>query len=149
MSDFTLAFKSTIDKMGYDLAQAQNPVLDFIDLDDLVVAGELFKSNRSALVWEFLTLDEVPTDPLYTFSFRIGARTVKDIANYNVLKMLDAVKASFPARTDTPLKNYSGATAGPVVGYMYISNIGVDPQQFDKESGMRMIVVSGRAVRSG
>lgn len=149
MSDFTLSFKSTIDKMGYDLAQSLVPSLDFIDLDDTLVSAELFKSNKNALVWEFLTLDEFPTDPLYTFSFRIGARTVKDVANYGVLKMVDDVKTVFQARSNTDIKNYSGDVAGPVVGTMYISNIGVDPQQFDKESGMRMIIVSGRAIRDG
>lgn len=147
MSDFTVCFKSTIDKLGFDLATSLG--LDFIDLDDTAVSGVLFKSNKNAIVWEFLTLDEYPLDPLYTFSFRIGARTVKDIANYNVLRMIDDVKGAFPARVRTELKNYSQVTAGPVVGNMFITDVGVDPQQYDKESGMRMIIVSGRAVRSG
>ena len=146
MSNFTVAFKSTIDKLGYDLGQSLS--LEFIDLDDLVVTGELFKSNKNALVWEFLTLDEMPTDPLYAFSFRIGARTVRDASNYNILKMVDDVKTIFPSGQNTPIKDYSEAVAGGIVGSMYITDVGVDPQMFDKDSGIRMILVNGRCVRN-
>jgi len=147
MSDFTLAFKSTIDKLGFDLATTES--IEFIDMDDLAKTAELFSNNKDAIVWEFLTLDENPSDPLYTFAFRMGARTVRDIANYNVLRLVDLIKTIFPTRTNVPIKNMSGAAAGPQVGSLYIVDVGVDPQQYDKESGIRMILVTGRCVRSG
>lgn len=149
MANFTVAFKSTIDKLGYDLGQSLSPTLDLIDLDDLVVSAELFKTRKDALVWEFLTMDELPRDPMYSFTFRIGARTVKDIANYNILKMIDSVKAIFPTESNLDISDYSGSVAGPKLGYMFITSVGVDPQMFDKDSGIRMILVSGRCVRSG
>lgn len=147
-STFIIAFKSTVDKVGVDLATSMDRV-SFIDLDDIVTSAELFKSNKNAIVWEFLTLDESPTDPLYSFSFRIGARTVRDIANYNILRMLDKVKEVFPSRDQIDVRDYSGAEVGDKVGTMYISRVDIDPQQFDKQSGIRMILVSGKAVRYG
>jgi len=146
MTDFTTAFKSTIDKLGNDLAVAES--LKLIDLDDLALSSELMKSERDALVWEFLTFDTNPVDPLYSFSFRIGARTVNDAANYNILRLVDAVKGVFPVQSRGLVRDYSGAVAGPAVGTFFITDIRVDPQQYDKNSGLRMILVSGKSVRN-
>lgn len=145
MSDFSLSFKSTIDKVGYDLAVANS--LPIVDLDDLVNAEEVFHQGTDCLVWEFAQLNDSPRDPLYSFLFRIGARTINDSANYEILKLMDDVKAEFPVQSRIEIRDYSGASAGPVVGSMFITDVRVDPQQYDKQYGIRMVVVAGRAVR--
>ena len=142
MSNFTLAFKSTIDKLAHDLAASKS--MDLIDLDDLVSAEALFKSDSTAMVWEFLTLDEAPVDPLYSFSFRLGARTIRDANNYNILGLVGDIQSVFTAGQVVPVRDYSGGVAGPDQGVMTIVHTGVDPQQFDKQTGLRMVVVSGR-----
>lgn len=147
MTDFTTAFKSTIDKVGYDLATAEG--VSFVDMDDISKSEALLSSSRNALVWEFLSIGPSPVDPLYSFAFRIGARTVSDSANYNILRLVDSIREVFPERTKHDIQDFSGASAGPVVGYMYTTGIVVDPQMYDKASGIRYALVTGKAVRSG
>lgn len=144
MSDFVSSFKSTIDKLGFDVAT--NLSLQFIDLDDLAKADSLFHGTRDALVWEFLGFSPAPTEPLYDFGFKIGARTVNDAANYGILKIIDDIREVFPVNVRHPIRNYVGEVAGPEVGYMIVSDIRVDPQMYDKQSGIRMILVTGKCV---
>ena len=143
---FTLAFKSTIDKMANDVASANS--LKLIDMDDVTALEDLLGSNKDAFVWEFLTFDDMPRDPLYAFSFRVGARTTNDAANYNILTLLDSIKAAFTVGDTYGVVDYSGVVAGIVEGFMTVTAVQVEPQEFDKQSGIRTATVSGRAFRS-
>ena len=147
MSDFTTALKSTLDKKGFDLAAAEG--LTLVDLDDLVTTSELFHTNRNALVWEFSGISPDPAHPLYGFHFKMGARTVSDAANYNILRLVDDLSAAFEVGTRHEIHDLSGAVAGPLVGTMFVTDIRVDPQMYDKDSGIRMVSVSGKCIRLG
>jgi len=147
MSDFTTALKSTLDKKGFDLAATEG--LPLVDLDDLVTTSELFHTNRNALVWEFSGIAPEPVDPLYGFHFKMGARTVSDAANYNILRLVDDLASVFEVGARYEVHDLTGAVAGPLVGTMYITDIRVDPQMYDKDSGIRMVSVAGKCIRLG
>ena len=142
---FDLAFKSTVDKMAFDVATSNS--LKLIDMDDVTAIEDLLGSNKNAFVWEFLTFDDAPKDPLYAFAFRIGARTTNDAANYNILSLLGSIKAAFTIGTTYEVIDYSGVAAGPSEGYMIVTGVQVEPQEFDKQSGIRTATISGRAAR--
>lgn len=144
---FLLAFKSTIDKLGYELGQAQSPVLKFVDLDNTVKTKEMFDSNDDALVWEMLTLTDAPKDPLYMATFNIGARTVNDAANYDILALAGKVKAVLLIGGKVDIFDYSGAVAGPKGGFFMPIDVSVMSQQYERVSGVRMLTVTARAQR--
>lgn len=146
-NDFTLALKSTIDKRGVELATALG-VANFVDLDDTANAAVKLQSPDDCIVWQFHSLDEDPVDPMYTAIFMIGAKTTTDPSNYTMMDFISQVKASFRTRGRIEIKNYSGAVAGPLLGDMYISQSGVEAQEFDKESGYRFVSVVAKAVRN-
>jgi len=103
---FLLAIKSTIDKLAGELATTEG--LSLIDLDNTVEMQELFSSEDNAVVWEYGTLAAEPRDPLYMLTFNIGARTVKDSANYNILSLTGKVQELFKVCSRIEVKDYSG-----------------------------------------
>lgn len=151
MSDFISYVKSTIDKAGVDIAAAVgDPTLKFVDLDDSVAVQTALDSKDPAIVWEILELVEDPVDPLWRLHFGIGAKTTDDPGNYNLATLLDAVNAVMAKRNTLEVYDFSpGGDEVTKRGYIYITDIGVDPQLFDRTSGIRLISVSGRAVNSG
>ncbi|RLA43137.1 MAG: hypothetical protein DRR06_12870, partial [Gammaproteobacteria bacterium] len=86
--NFPVALKSTVDKIGYDLAQAESPAVEFVDLDNVVNTTALLKTDDTALIWSMGLLVPTPRDPLYSVSFHIGARTVNDPANYDIMLLV-------------------------------------------------------------
>lgn len=146
---FPLAVKSTIDKLGFDLAQAEIPPVKFIDLDNAVNTTALLSSQDNALVGELSILEPRPRDPMYQVSFSIGARTVNDPANYDIMTLVGKLKAKFAVNAVLEIRDYSGAAAGPIVGRLTVSQDTIMPQQYDKVSGIRLIAVRAMALRIG
>jgi len=142
---FLLAIKSTIDKLAGELATTEG--LSLIDLDNTVEMQELFSSEDNAVVWEYGTLAAEPRDPLYMLTFNIGARTVKDSANYNILSLTGKVQELFKVCSRIEVKDYSGLVESGVMGYIMPNHAAVTPQQYDKVSGIRMMTVTARAQR--
>lgn len=150
MSDFYSYVKSTIDKAGVDIANAFQGGIAFVDLDDAVKTQALLESDDDAVVWELLTLSESPADPMYELQFGIGAKTTADAGNYQLSDLIDAVHTQFKVRESVDVIDYSpGGDAATKRGYIYITDISVDPQLFDKASGIRLISVSGKVIRNG
>ena len=149
MADFLSMVKSTVDKKGVDIAQAYTPApLDFIDLDDTDRAQELLTSNKDMLIWQVVTFEEAPIDPLYTLIFGIGAKTVNDAGRYEMMSILGAVKTVFSRGETVGVKDYSpGGDGATKQGYLYITDTGVDPQVDDNHAGLRFVTVAARAVR--
>lgn len=143
MPQFALAFKSSIDKMVNDLAVSKD--LKLVDMDDVTAVTDLLSSSKDALVWEFLTFDEAPKAPLYSFVFRVGARTTNDAANYNILSLVGDIKDIFTVGKSYDVMDYSGVVVGPKQGFMYVSDVRVEPQEYDKQSGIRTASVYGKA----
>ena len=146
---FPVALKSTIDKIGYDLAQTESPPVQFVDLDNVVNTTELLTSEDTALIWSMSVLAPTPRDPLYSCAFSIGARTVNDPANYDIMLLVGKLKAAFNIGSTIAIFDYTGVTAGPKVGILTVSNVAVMPQEFDKVSGIRMVSLEAKAQRVG
>ena len=150
MSDFISYVKSTIDKAGVDIAEAFGGNTQVIDLDDTVNTAELFASMDSAVVWTWLTLDDAPIAPLYVLNFGIGAKTTLDPGNYNLTDLLSAVSGVMQKGKTIPIMDYSPGGDGVTRrGTMTFTDISVDQQLFDKESGIRLISVTARVVDDG
>jgi hypothetical protein len=150
MSDFYSNVKSTIDKYGVDIAQAYGNGVAFLDLDDTVNAAEIMSGKVSAIVWTLLRMDEAPRAPLYALHFGIGAKTTLDAGNYNMSALLDAVGGIMAKGETLQIRDYSpGGDGVTPQGTISITDVSVDPQLFDKESGIRLISVTAMVVNDG
>lgn len=149
MDDFLLYVKSTIDKFGSDLAAALS-VTKKVDLDDIVNTTELLASEDTAIVWEVTTLNDAPVDPLYDLIFSMGVKVTGDPSNYNMMKLLSSVHNLFPQGSNHLIFDYSGDVAGTdQKGDFTVVDVRVDPQQFDRVSGIRLVSIRAKAVRGG
>jgi hypothetical protein len=144
---FLLAIKSTLDKFGNDLALAQPAETKFVDLDDSTAVEAVMASTDDAVVWEMSGFDDHPRDPLYSVVFNIGARTSNDAANYGMLALVGKVKEIFPIGKKLEVRDYSDDTASDVKGFLFITSVAVNPQMYDRTSGIRMVTVTARAQR--
>jgi len=148
MTEFVTVVKSTIDKAGVDIAQVFGQGVKFVDLDDMVNTQAMLASDDSAIVWQLLTLDEDPVDPLWMIRFGIGAKTTTDPGNYGLAELLDAVHTRIKKHGKLDLFDFSpGGDGVTKEGDMYFVDVSVDPQLYDKQSGIRLISVTARAVR--
>ena len=149
MDDFLLYVKSTIDKFGSDLATTLG-VSKKVDLDDIVNTKELLSGDDTAIVWEITMLNDAPMDPLYDLMFSMGVKVTGDPSNYNMMTLLSSVQNLFPQGANLKIFDYSQDVAGTdQKGDMTVSDVRVDPQQFDRVSGIRLISVHAKVVRGG
>lgn len=144
---FLVAVKSTIDKLGNDLAQSQVPPALFVDLDDSTATEDAMSSEADAIVWELGTLEEEPADPLYMLTFSIGARTTNDAANYDILRLTGKVREHFKKGNTYRVRDYSDLVASVEMGVIRITDVVVMQQSFDRTSGVRLVTVYARAQR--
>jgi len=150
MPEFISYVKSTIDKAGVDIANAFGGGTRFVDLDDSVNTAELLAGTDAAIVWTMLSLDDAPVPPLYLLNFGIGAKTTLDPGNYALADLLSAVSGVIKKGTTMPIKDYSPGGDGTTQrGTMTFTDVSVDQQLFDKESGIRLISVIARVVDDG
>lgn len=146
-ANFLKAIKSTIDKIGNDLALAQLPPIQFVDIDDSTATEAVFASDTDAIIWEMNGFEDNPSDPLYLVTFSIGAKTANDPANYNILGLTGLVKNAFPVGDSLDVKDYSGLTASLSQGRLLIQRVNVNPQGYDRTSGVRLISITALAQR--
>lgn len=142
---FLACVKSTIDKLAYSLAQSKG--VEYVDLDDVTATSLLFRSESTAIIMEFNTLEGAPDDPIYAGSFHIGARTVQDPGNYDILKLVGDVEALFPKGQRILVYDSYEATETGLQGVIMPGDATVMSQQYDMSSGMRLISVEFRAQR--
>ena len=144
---FLLAVKSTIDKLGVDMATAQVGSPKFIDLDDATATEEAMSKPDPVFIWEMSTFDESPKDPLYRATFSVGVRAMNDPANYGLLKMTGVVGGVFRPGTTFEVKDWSDTVVSPSQGRMIISKSYVNAQGFDRAAGVRMISIDAMVQR--
>lgn len=152
MSDnFELAVKSTLDKILKDdqaALVAAWPTLGGAELDDTVETNSTFGSPKPNLFWQWRTLNPECGETLYSASFLIGVKTTDDKGNYDLAAILSALLARHSIGDDITLRDYSGvAEPYPEVGVMTLIGKDVDPQQFDKQSGMRYAQIHAKVAR--
>jgi hypothetical protein len=139
--------KSTLDYTAMQIAQTLS--LPVVDMDSAGLFAELLDSDATAIVWAIGSLSEAPTDPLWFVDFDIGAKTSLDPAQYKSLDVVGTLTATFKVGKEITVKDYSGNTAGPAVGSLFITNVIASPSQPDRLSGVRLINVQARAMRTG
>ena len=147
MTDFYVEVKSTIDKLAVDIATALG--IDFVELDDTVNVDEKLASPDDLIVYQMVGMDEAPRDPLWNLTFQIGGKTTSDSANYDLADIIGAVRGTVNKGESIDVYDYSGiATPTVKEGYIYFSEVSVDPQAFEGASGIRMLAVSASVVRT-
>lgn len=144
---FLVAVKSTIDKLCNDLALAQDTPTRFVDLDDATAVEDVMTSSDPAVIWDMGSFEESPSDPLYYSTFSIGARTTEDPSNYNILRLTGDIGDVFKVGVSLDIKDYSGSLASESMGRLHILSVSVNPQGFDRISGVRLASVVARAQR--
>lgn len=141
------AFKSTIDKLGVDIASAQAPPISFIEADDLPRVESVLKEHGSAIVWRVVEFSEAPAFPLYDGQITIGAKTVSDSGNYKLMELLSSVKETFSVNSRIEIKDYSAVSPGPVAGAMLVTGVTLNPQLSKEDTfGLRMFTVHVKVV---
>lgn len=144
---FLLAVKSTIDKLGVDMATAQPGSPKFIDLDDATATEEAMAKPDPVFIWEMSTFEEAPKDPLYRATFSVGIRAMNDPANYGLLKMTGVIGGVFRPETFFDVKDWSDTLASASQGRIFITKSYVNAQGFDRAAGVRMISIDAMVQR--
>lgn len=145
--------KSTIDKIGTGVAAQlrglhQGMTIEAVNLDATTGVEEILSSSNPAVVWQLVSLTEAPVDPLYDLMFLMGIKTTSDVSNQLMSSLISVVQETLPCREVLEIKDYSGVEAPTqIAGRMIITRSGVEEQEFDKSSGMRMIGVYAKADR--
>jgi hypothetical protein len=142
---FLLALKSTIDKIVH--TKSVEIAVGCTDLDDNTQTPKLFSTENSALLLEFGSLVDDPRDPLYSGNFHVGARTVDDPANYEILELVGVVSSLFVPGVRIEIREEFDLVEGPLVGVLTPTEIDVLQQNYDLMSNMRLVNVSFKAQR--
>ena len=146
MSHFSLALKSTLDKILLDIATANG--YEFFDLDGSYLTPEKTESEKPAIAWSLLSLSEAPRDPFWNLQFEAGAKTSNDEAQYVSLEIVSIVQELFTVGSSFPIADYSGTNIPTQnLGEIIISHSGSTPAAFDRASGLRSIHVMATVQR--
>lgn len=154
-----LAFKSTLDKLVNDLAAKltelnplQKQVFAF-DLDDTASERAMHAGAEHALVYQYTNLATAPRHPLYSVDFLVGAKTTDDLGNYDMTTLLTDLGEVFAENLYYELYDYSdvgeGEDPGEQLGTLMILSADTGPQLFEKQSGIRLLQISGKVVAHG
>lgn len=154
-----MAFKSTLDWIINDLAiklsadlPSNRPVKAF-DLDDSASERQVQAGAEHALVYQYTHLGGA--DPLYSAEFLIGAKTTADAGNYDMTTLLTELRDLFrgDCQSSFDLYDYSeveeGQDPGEILGTLVIQDVGTGPQMFEKQSGVRLLAVTGKVMAYG
>lgn len=135
-----VAVKSTLDKIVRDAVESQG--LDQINVaavDDVADFESVLKSREDAVLYQLVRLSPWPRSPKFEATFNIGAKTTDDGANFDMTRILGELNAVFQLGARFELRDYSGEEASERMGAMTLIDADVTPQQFDKQSGIRML----------
>lgn len=146
MSKFPLQLKSTIDYVALQTANGLG--LPVVDMDSAGLFAELLDSDQTAVLWAIGNISENPVDPLWYVDFDVGAKTSLDPAQYKSLDLVSTLSSAFKVGTEIEIKDYSGDMVGPLVGRLFITNVMASPSQPDRLSGIRLLNVQARAMRT-
>ena len=153
--DFYLAVKSTLDhemaSVVYPPLHAETADLQHCDLDDNTQTSDVLGNAKPAIVWRNLSFSEDPTDPLWSWKFLVGVKTTQDAGNYDLSALLTKLSGHFILhKHDLKVRDYSGdATPTVNLGSVHIISVDTTPQQFDQQSGLRLIAINAKVIRCG
>lgn len=154
--EILMAFKSTLDKLVGDLAAelsaaapSANPV-KFFDMDDHEGLRQVQASAEHALVYQYMTLAEDPSHPLYQAEFVVGAKTSQDSGNYAMTDLLTDIQGRFTKGAYFDLMDYSGETMPTeLLGSMMLISCTPSPQMFENSAGIRVFQISAKVMANG
>jgi hypothetical protein len=147
VTDFYEVVKSTVDRLAVDVANSLS--IDFVEMDDTVNVDEKLGSPNDMIVYQMVGMEEAPIDPLWNLNLLVGGKTTGDSANYDLAAIIGGIRNFIKKGESIDVMDYSGVSAPTVKeGYIYITDVAVDPQAFDGASGIRMLNVNASVVRT-
>lgn len=146
---FPRALKSTIDVLGKQAAESVVAGMPVADIDNTVDVDQLLADNKDVMLWQLLTSDPDPKDPMYTVQFAIGVSIRDDPSGYRMMEILGKVADAVKEGSTIDIYDY-GTEVAPTVkdGFMFISEVATDPQLDGKVSGVRYVTIRAKAVRT-
>jgi hypothetical protein len=145
-----LAIKSTLDRILFDQVGAMNadfPLLEFSETDDMVQVQEALGTSSPALLYTVSNPAPAPRSPLFVVEFAMGAKTVQDKGNYQLADLISRLQAIFSVGAVIEIRNYSGTTGqAPLVARLKVVGVAPEYQRYDKIAGLRMFGVSARGL---
>ena len=139
MSSFYTSLRSTVGKLSLDIAVGMG--LPSYEIDDVTAVSEALASDEPAVLWQVVSIAENPRDPLWVMNFLIGAKTNSDVGNTTLTDIVDGVLGQLSVSESVLVADYS--TPGAVTeGSMTVTNSVVDPQEYERQAGVRMVSIS-------
>lgn len=136
--------KSTLDRLVNDavakVSQVTGEPVAVSEVEDVSNFESVLKDSGPAVLYQLMRLNPNPRAPRYEAVFNVGVKTTDDAGNYDMAKMLGELQDLFKQDSRFSLHDYSEAgLEAPNYGAMLITDADVNPQQFDKQSGIRTI----------
>jgi hypothetical protein len=144
VASFYLPVKSTIDKIAIDIATTLS--VGAVEIDDTTNVEAALASPDDLLMFQLVDMDG--NDPLYRIRFELGVKTTADSANYDLATLLSSVQDELEEGDTFYIRDFSTLVAPTDdLGFLYITDVSIDPQAFDGASGVRMQTILGKVVR--
>lgn len=136
--------KSTLDRLVNDavakVATVTGAAVAVSEVEDVSNFESVLKNSAPAVLYQLLRLNPSPRAPRYEAVFNVGVKTTDDAGNYNLALMLGELQELFKQESRFTLHDYSEAGLETAeYGAMMVTDADVNPQQFDKQSGIRTI----------
>jgi hypothetical protein len=140
---FLLQLKSTIDKMGVDIA-AQLEMTQFLDVDDREdYVSKIIEGKEDALIWRIISFDPHNHDKLYKLLFIVGVSIHADTNNTKALQSAGVIADIFKKGCSYDINDYAVALGMPTpkVGTISILTNGVDESINTGIQGFKFVTV--------
>lgn len=145
--------KSSLDRWVRDVAQRVQAQLGMpvpvAEIEDPAVLDKILANSDPCVVYQLLRVDDSPRAPRFKAAFNVGVKTTDDGSNLLMADLLDEVQGEFKAEARFTLMDYSYDPVTGPHGTMMVVEAMVAPQQFDKQSGIRMISCQAAVVCNG
>lgn len=147
MITFSEAVKSTVDRLAFDLSQEIPEVEELVCLEGQMNLDEILYSDKDTLISTFMYLSENPRDPLYSCTFGIGCKTGKDVGGYRLARNVSRILEKLKKSTVVQVKDYTQELElVENLGTMFIVDAEIEPQEDDKEHGVRFVIFQANCI---
>jgi hypothetical protein len=145
---FSLALKSTLDKVVKSLADAGGLV--YIDLDGSSLNSAKLLQAGNAIAWAQTHYSQASNRVIFDLAFEVAAVTTSDPAQYTSMDITGTLLDMFRPMTQVDVYDYSGEHAGTSkLGDFSVVSADVQPMQSNEVEGLRAVTVVAKGVRYG
>jgi len=140
---FLLKLKSTIDKLGFDIA-SDLEMTEFLDIDDREDYSEkVIEGKKDAVLWRIISYDPINHDSLKSLLFVVGISIHSDTNNTKALQSAGVIAEVFKKGCTYPVLDYAVDSGAPIVkvGTMSIFRNSVDEGVQTGISGFRWVTI--------